>query len=401
MLAYALAMNESQLLELLYTPEGNTVDFKEQQYRFVKASDDQKSELLKDILGFVNCWRQSEAFILIGVKERVGGMAEIVGIQPDEHLADHSLQQFVNNLTDQPARFSYEAIGFDGKQVGVIRIALQPRPICLKRDYGKLRRNEVYVRRGSSTDPTKPALPREIAQMGATTFTRNAALEFGFASSDRSGPLGTDIAFECEWCEMPASELIPDLREPSTFLPGLGSIRTGVSIFHNKDFFRDVAHFEQVRRLCRGYRIWIRNAGDCVAARVRIELVISDECAVVMGSSEMPSVPTEDGPQDFVPIPEQIASALGRRAGEADVIRDKGRISIDIDFGDLQPGREAHSNVLYFGRKTSGPLVISGRAFSDSLPIPKAFNLRADVAVTTTSLSVKDLVRLDLPAESD
>jgi hypothetical protein len=39
------------------------------------------------------------------------------------------LQQFVNNLTNRPVRFQYEAFGFEGKQVGIIRIEEQVRPL--------------------------------------------------------------------------------------------------------------------------------------------------------------------------------------------------------------------------------------------------------------------------------
>ena len=50
--------------------------------------------------------------------------ALIIGLSAGgaDHLADHSLQQFVNNLTNRPVRFGYEAFGFEGKQVGIIRV---------------------------------------------------------------------------------------------------------------------------------------------------------------------------------------------------------------------------------------------------------------------------------------
>src|SRR5262249_34056617 len=150
---------------LLYEEESPTLDFKRDQYRFVKACDDEKSELLKDILGFANAWRRSEAYIIIGVEDVRGGRGNVFGIPKSEHLDDHSLQQFVNNRTNQPIRFHYEAFGFEGKQVGIIRVEIQTRPLYLKRDYGMLSKNAVYVRRGSSTDPSKPASIEEIAQM--------------------------------------------------------------------------------------------------------------------------------------------------------------------------------------------------------------------------------------------
>ena len=52
------------------------------------------------------------------------------GIPPEDHLDDHSVQQFVNSLTNQPVRFRYEAFGFEGKQVGIISIEDQVRPVA-------------------------------------------------------------------------------------------------------------------------------------------------------------------------------------------------------------------------------------------------------------------------------
>ncbi len=67
-----------------------------------------------------------------------GGRGKVIGITAPDHLDDHSLQQFVNNLTNQPVHFRYEAFGFEEKQVGIISIEQQTRPIYLKRDYGRL-----------------------------------------------------------------------------------------------------------------------------------------------------------------------------------------------------------------------------------------------------------------------
>jgi len=76
---------------LLHEDEGATLDFKVGQYAFAGADAQQKSELLKDILGFVNGWRRAEAYILIGVKEIRGGRSEVVGIAAG--MADWRLRQ--------------------------------------------------------------------------------------------------------------------------------------------------------------------------------------------------------------------------------------------------------------------------------------------------------------------
>src|SRR5712691_2838959 len=114
-------MNGALFEQLLYEEESNTLDFKKEQYPFAKATEEEKAELLKDILGFANAWRRSEAYILIGVEDVRGGRGNVVGIPTNDHLNDHSLQQFVNNLTNRPVRFHYEAFGFEGKQIGIIR----------------------------------------------------------------------------------------------------------------------------------------------------------------------------------------------------------------------------------------------------------------------------------------
>ena len=52
-------MNNELFEQLLYEEESPSLDFKRDQYRFVRATEDDKSELLKDLLGFANAWRRS------------------------------------------------------------------------------------------------------------------------------------------------------------------------------------------------------------------------------------------------------------------------------------------------------------------------------------------------------
>ena len=62
-------MDDALFERLLYEEESDTLDFKRDQYSFAKAADEEKSELLKDILGFANAWRRAESYILIGVED--------------------------------------------------------------------------------------------------------------------------------------------------------------------------------------------------------------------------------------------------------------------------------------------------------------------------------------------
>ena len=151
---------------LLFEEEGGELDFKRAQYKFEQATDAEKSELLKDILAFANAWRRAEAYIFIGVEEVKGARSTVIGIT--HHIDDAKLQQFVNSKTNRPVDMSYIPLELDGKQVALIQIPLQQRPVFLLKDYGLLSKNTVYVRRGSSTDVAKPD---EIARMGHEAAT--------------------------------------------------------------------------------------------------------------------------------------------------------------------------------------------------------------------------------------
>lgn len=157
-------MNTALMERLLNEEESSELDFKRDQYPFDGATvtDEQRSELLKDILAFANAWRRVDAYILIGVADVRGGRSTVVGVTT--HLNDHVLQQFVNSRTNRPISFSYEAFPFEGVQLGVIRVEAQDRPVYLNKNFGRLRANTVYIRRGSST---AEATPDEIAKMGA------------------------------------------------------------------------------------------------------------------------------------------------------------------------------------------------------------------------------------------
>lgn len=173
-----MKMNAGLLKKLLSEDEGDTLDFKRDQYPFAGALPEKKGELLKDILAFANTPRREDAHILIGVEEVKGGPHRVVGVTL--HLDDAGLQQFVNSKTRRPVIFSYETCNFEAKSLGVIRIPPQAGPFYLEKDYGGLRRHEVYIRRGSST---AVATPDEIAGMGSSFIPPAQPHNFGEVES--------------------------------------------------------------------------------------------------------------------------------------------------------------------------------------------------------------------------
>lgn len=402
-------MNNEMFERLLYEEESTTLDFKKEQYRFAKSSDEEKSELLKDILGFANAWRRSEAYILIGVQDVRGGRGDVVGIPPTDHLDDHSLQQFVTSLTNRPVRFHYEAFGFEGKQVGVICIEEQSRPLYLKKDYGKLKKGQVYVRRGSSTDPTKPAEPDEVASMrtGPATDIATALLAIEFADSSNEQTLGTQIKWSAEFCEMPDTKDIPtyDDRAKYARLPG-GQVMyiPDYSFLSQRDransnYYRQLANYTVFQRLVRKVRLVISNTGEVPATDVRLEITVPNGQGVgILDLSDVPKAPKRrEDLYSFDALKKINLRPILHQPGSVDIRKNDDRTKVEIECGSLQPGRKVWTDSFCIAIFRSGEVAITGYAFAANLPQPLEFNLCIDAEITQTSMTMDQLLMLDEP----
>jgi schlafen family protein len=373
-------MDEKAFEHLLWRDESETLDFKAAQYPFVKATADERSELVKDIVGFVNAWRQSDAYILIGVRDVRGGRSEVIGIPGTAQLDDNSLQQFMRSATDQPVLFRYEAFNFEGRQVGIITIDEQARPVRMAKNIGPLKRNEVYVRRGSMTDPTRPATEDEIARMIACSRPRNAEIVVELAEVDGDDSLGTHQTLEMEFCEMPSS--IPDLNLNRRY----GEMVIPVSEYDtNRSYYRQRARYEVARRLLRPVRLLVWNVGRVPARSVRVEVTIQNDGDTQVEGS-MPAAPRKHSNWTS-------PSFRGRRGdpGHVQIDTNTRRFRIAIDCGDLQPRRPLPTEHFYVGKKTSGDVVFRGHVFADNLPRPESLTLTITANVLQTSMTLAEL----------
>jgi predicted HTH transcriptional regulator len=158
-------VNSIDITALLHRSESETLDFKSKQYLF--SSDEEKGELLKDILAIANAWKDSDGYILIGVEEEHGRMKRVCGA--DITLRDSDIQQFVNTKTNRPISFRIEVRQHEGVNLTIVQIdKAQQRPIFLVKNFGRLKSNVVYIRRGSST---AEATPDESVKMGRVENT--------------------------------------------------------------------------------------------------------------------------------------------------------------------------------------------------------------------------------------
>lgn len=181
-------MDVNLIESLLYEEEGETLDFKRDHYRFGGGDALAKSELLKDILAFANTRRLDDAHILVGAKGKQGERKTVFGINED--IDEASIQQFVNEKTNRPITFSYKTLAVEGKKVGLYRIPPQTLPFFVRKDYGIVRQNIVYIRRGSSTAEATPDFLVEFGRKSVEIPKPPDAVlssDFSYIPSSRNG----------------------------------------------------------------------------------------------------------------------------------------------------------------------------------------------------------------------
>jgi schlafen family protein len=368
---------------LLWEEEGTALDFKSRQYRFVSATDDDKSELLKDVLAFVNSHRREDAFILLGVREIKGGRSEIVGV--DHQLDDAHLQQFVNSKVQRPITFSYTAMDYDGIPIAVLHIPQQKRPLHAVIDFGKVKRNIVYVRRGSATDV---ASPDEIAAMGAdhtAAHTVEPILEFSVFDRATGQALATTLALKSLALDAPQPQMIPDYLGRDDSL--------GLSQLHvNRDYYRRLVRFTCARTLHQPVSLTVTNVGEVTAHDVRVVLEVSDTDGVLsfLEKADIPDPPSTQ--VEFVA--RSFARSSARSFINVERVSDVWRI--ECRFGKIQPqGSVRLPDDLYAGSIISKDLSVDTQIFADNLSRPLKGQLHCRFEVEQRAVSLDDVKALE------
>ena len=129
--------------------EGDYLDFKEYDYH-----KENKEELVKDIIAFANSHSDRNKYIIIGAIEENNVCIEIRGIDKSTIRDEAEFQQIVNTYIYENLIVNYKIITIDEKDVLVIQIPAtnnDNRPFMVKKQIGKLKENEVFIRKGSMT----------------------------------------------------------------------------------------------------------------------------------------------------------------------------------------------------------------------------------------------------------
>lgn len=348
---------DSNLVEtLLNSSESNTLDFKQAQYPL--ASANQKGELLKDILAFANAWKTSDAYILVGVRENPGARAIAVGVS--DHLKDADLQQLVSSKTNVPVAFGYLSFPADGKDIGVLWIAReQQRPVFLKKQFGGLEANQVYIRRGSSTEVARPD---EIARMGASAATAaqepQVSLELG--DPDARATFGAHATVTSTVLEaFPdglQNVLLARITEVATIRGALGKPR-----LPGPDP-AELAAYRKERGLLARLGFLARNTGPVLLEDLRVVM----EIPKVPGLRLLDELPKR--PRD--PLAVDLPSLNGLFPGDScsTFVEDAGsHWEIVAELGKIQPNAHAWSEPFWIGSPEPRTLSLNARVYGDNI----------------------------------
>lgn len=373
---------------LLYEEESPTLDFKRKQYLFEGASDAEKSELLKDILAFANAWRRTDAFIYLGAEEVKGGRSTVVGIL--EHIDDAKLQQFVNSKTNRPIDFSYVSIEKDGLQVALIYIPVQQRPTYLLKDYGRLQRSTVYVRRGSSTDT---ASPDEIARMGMASIAspeRAPKLSAFLVAGAHGEIIDKSITVNTANVEIPDASEFP-LYGVQYRDAGLGFRIAPLSDMYNHDYHSEYANWYKTIQRFKGVHLCVKNTGSSVARDVKVVITIKKANADIE-VCEQDDLPRKPSTMTHGLSPHMMRGVTDRPDILCKPTLDGWRVVSEM--GKVQAMETVISrDLLCVGANKPIDILMTVEIFSDDLSHPVTEQLSLRLEVVDQKLSVSDFVR--------
>ena len=357
------SVDSNTLENLLNEDESNYIDFKQAQYRFAGASDEEKSEILKDILAFANAWRRTDAYILIGVKEIKGGCSQVIGIT--DHFDDAALQQFVNSKVQKPIQFSYIAFEFEEKQVGIIKIPVQERPFYLKQKYGKLKPNVVYLRRGCSTDEAEPD---EIAKMGIALVSSTQS-QFPKVDCEFANPITRTLYGK----EIDVTSTVLIVNESfQNFSPRQNNLSiASIGSSPNRNFYRELFQFYEYQSLLKKVSLRLINIGNVTAFNARVEISIVEDDLLFVHKSDFP-----DHPQKYF----NYLASINDRVSFPAIAKIGSRLSIEkngagwliiINFGNIQPKAEDWlEEPIFIGSRKPQDVRFDAIIYADNAPNP-------------------------------
>lgn len=365
-------MDKETFEKLLNEGESNKLDYKSDQYTFISSRNHEKSELLKDILAFANAWRTETAHILIGVEETKNGKGIAVGVGVTKHFDDAVIQEFVNKKLNRPISFSYTTFDYNNLSIGVFEIhtQLHSRPFYIEKDFGKIKRHEVKVRRGTSTDTAEPD---EVKQMGLNEAEerKTPTALISIANHETKEDLGDKVTYNNELLEVPSETDIPSYRAQ---LYSMSLVNT--------QYLRQYAKYCYETSLLRPVLIKIMNTGKVTLKNSRVEINHEKSPTLLIAPNVQGKPPIDYlGPSVF---PNMYINVEDRST----------YWSIELKIDDVQPQASSFSGPFYVGAVNQS-ISFECNLYADNLekPIKSVLTLEFNTKGKTT-LSLEKLKSL-------
>lgn len=364
-------MKNIPIEELLYEEESTTLDFKSEEYKFVGADDFVKSELLKDILSFANAWRRTDAYILIGVEDVKGGRSKIKGINTD--LDDAQLQQLVNSKTQRPIEFEYRTTKVDDLKIGIIRIPVQTRPFFLNKDFGKLKRHTVYLRRGSSTDEANPDEVSEMGRIEMQVLDETPSLSFEFADLNSRTTLGTSIELTTTLLSIPADNKIPDYEVPRNL--GQFGIPTSFLGRTNYNYYKELVRYHFILNKTANLAFLLKNDSNKAISDIKVELILEkqEKKFGFFRASKFPDIPKSNYDMfNYAANMPTLVQQLAKQKNKSIEIQDLGSsYRIEIPIEKAQPKQTVFiSETIYLDSNDSFLAEAKVTIYADNISVP-------------------------------
>lgn len=368
---------------LRYKSEGTDIDFKSAQYRFVGGNENDKAEMLKDILAIANAWRDGTGYILLGFKDQRPHPAEIVGISGS--IDDAAMQQFVHGKVRPKLTFHYEEHLYDGKTISIISIPKQKRAFYLSHSYGKLKSNVIYVRRGSTTDEAEP--PEIAAMFIADSGRTDIRVDLSVLTLQNENlPTTTTHRF------LQFTEKFPNYATPQQHR-GPFDISISSSMHKdNRNFWREYAKYIQISEALIQIRFALQNHSEVQLTSAKLEVLVEPEdgqSVRLLAGRDLPQEPnpTHDIMKGFRTYP----NILANQTPQLTVDESGTKPVCHVRFGSLLPGEKGWSaDTFAVVPSAPGKLRLRFRILAAELATPIQMERSIEVTGIVESLDFAD-----------
>ena len=164
----------------------------------------------------------------------------------------------------------------------------------------------------------------------------------------------------------------------------------------NENFYRELAHFEFVKRLVRSYRLVITNKGKVAAQNVRVEIILPKQQGIaIVDDSDIPDAPRKTRSHfEAVQMKIKHFRPVIRHAGAISVDASNDCFRLEVECGTLQPGRQLWTEAFNVAISKSGAVSVLTQSFADNLSEPRTVELTIAANIAATKITVDDLFSL-------